>query len=388
MGGIVSPSTRIVDTWTYDPAGNSGNGHWEEICGPGMTSCGTPGTSYPNFTTAREGDRLVYNSTDNVFMIVDDSSQAYYYALSASTGNYGRTAGSYAPPQPSAPIVGPLNRNTITATPPPTTPSTSTNQTEAFSMSVDTAGGNVYISHVEPTVFSDTGVYYIPTPYVWNSSTGYMPGGTQNTGGAAINPGQGTTQHPSGHIYHAKIGSNEWETHERRNFGGQSTVGKAVIQQYNSGTGVWNAVTSEIPCFTNLAGTGCAPAGADRPRNYPAGIVGSGGVPYVLTIEMIDSSNPQTSLFLSQWNGTAMASLSGSTNLNILSSSLVGYASLDADNSGNIGFCWSEEQNSSRIIQAVTPQLRCKVWNGASFSVLGPASLNQSSANRPRKDLR
>jgi hypothetical protein len=369
VSGVIS-STQVKDVWTFDPAAGGGAGAYVEVCGPGGPTCST---AFPNFSTQREGDRLVYNPDANVFMVQDDASNMWVFPYTAATAGYGATPPAYGVPTATAPVVGPLNRTT-----PQTPPSSGNNETGAFDLSVDASGGTIYLSHVEPTVPTGTGGCSFPIPYIWSStvSGNWLPTGTQATACAAIqNP---ANNQPSGHVYHALVGSTEYEVHEKRNWAGLSTNNKAQIQTYAAGT--WSG--GDIGCATAT----CFSVGSITPQNTPRGIVNANGTPMVITLEEIAASSQTQDVFVMNCASVPCTSLTGTTPLNYLTGTgvYVSDASLNTDPTGKMMACWVEEVNNSstRTTMTATPQLKCKYWNGSSMSVVGTGanngSLNQS----------
>lgn len=385
-----SVTVNYQDVWTFSATANGGLGAWVEVCGLNATGglCSVP---FPTFTIIREGDRLQYDSNDNVFMIADDFGVMWTYAYSAATGAFGRTCqGStscYGIPAPTGNVKGPWNRTT-----PPVAPNTSNAQTGAFDLSVDVVGGNIYIPSVQPGIPGTTGSCLFPVAYLGYLSSGsvtFMPPGTQATACGAI--GNGVNNQPSGHPFHAQLSGIDFEVHDKRNWAGQSSNGKAVIQACSTvgcGSGAtWSG--GDVGCFTAT----CFNSGT-LPQNSPRGLLNVNGTLMALTVETLSTFNQLSDVFLASCttpltSGVNCTSVTSTTPLNYVASSYVTGAAFATDGSGNVFNCWTEEVDAStRVTMTVTPQAKCKYYNGSAISVVGTGansgSLNQSTGSWAR----
>lgn len=370
---------NFQDIWSYSPSAGSGAGVWTQICGP----CGVFGTSFPTwrFDLLKVGDRMQYDAADNVFQILDDQSVMWAYAYSAATGAYGRTCstGCYGIKTPTSPVTGSLNR-----TAPPSYPSISNAQTGAIDLSIDTTGGAVYFASTQPGIPGTSGSCLFPVAYIGIIGGAFVPTGTQAAACSAI--GNGSTNQPSGRPFHARIGTTDWEAHDKRNFAGSSADVKAIIQSYSGGsTGTWSG--GDIGCFSNT----CFSQSGQMPMNSPRGLINANGTLMALTVETTSLFNQLSGVFVANCSSIApCTSLTGTTPLNIAASAYVTGAAFNTDPSGNLMTCWTEEVDniSSRYIMTTPPQLKCKYWNGSSMTTIGTGanagSLNQSTASWAR----
>jgi hypothetical protein len=311
-GGLLnSGSTPASDMWAFSATANAGAGSWTEICGPLATVCGTPGTNFPTWANdLKVGNRMVYDSSDNVFQILDDVSAFWIYPYSAATGNYGRSCstGCYGIPTAVSPVVGPLNR-----TAPPSSPSISNAQTGAIDLSVDVAGGNVYVASTQPEIPGSSGNCSFLVPYFAIVGTGNaLPSaGTQATACSAI--GNSATDQPSDHPFHAQISGTDYEVHSKRNWAGLSANAKTVIQSYSGGSsGTWSG--GDAGCFSAT----CFGFNSSWPMNSPRGLINANGTLALLTVENVALVNPTQDVFLATCNLASLpcTSVTGNVPLN------------------------------------------------------------------------
>ena len=151
-------------------------------------------------------------------------------------------------------------------------------------------------------------------------------------------------------------------------------------------TGAWTIGPSGyIPCFTrDCSGMGAVGTGG-KVNSYPVGLISVAGVPTVTVIEQdTQATNPREhNVFVARYVSGAWTALGGATRLNVNTTGTAAfYASAPAtDGAGNVAECWTEGVNSTRNTMTLSPQLYCKLWNGAAWSRMGTTSLNHAATN-------